>query len=216
MGEDGLLVDQGRVLDPHIIDPDLPAALDADLALFVDRATDRALFLTSPDGRIASWNQGAELLTGWRPDEVAGRSVGLLYTKRELDAGKPESDRTAAAAHSPLHMEGWRIRKDGSEFLADIVIFALRNENGSIRGFGQSVQDVTTRKATEQGLAQSELHVRSILETVPNAMVVIDERGLIISFSATAERLFGYTESEVVGRNVSILMPVPDHDRHDD
>jgi two-component system sensor kinase FixL len=201
-----------------IIDTNLPtASLDAELAHFVESATDRALFLTSPDGLIASWNRGAELLTGWRAEEVRGRSVALLYAPREVSIGRPMSDRTAAAAqNSPLRIEAWRVRKDGSEFLADVTIFALRNADGSIRGFGQSVHDVTARKAIEQGLAQSELHVRSILATVPNAMIVIDERGVIVSFSAAAERLFGYVEADVVGRNVSFLMPNPDHDRHDE
>lgn len=200
-----------------IIDPNLPdASLDTELALFVESTSDRALFLTSPDGVIASWNRGAELLTGWRAADAKGRSVALLYTPQDVAAGGPMTDRNAAAASSaPMRKEAWRIRKDGSEFLADVTIFALRNPDGSIRGFGQSVYDITARKAVEQGLAQRELHVRSILATVPNAMIVIDEKGAMVSFSAAAERLFGYTEAEVIGRNVSMLMPNPDHDRHD-
>jgi len=201
------------MIDPQSRD----ASLDSELALFVEGATDRALFLTSPDGIIASWNHGAELLTGWQADEVKGRSVALLYTQQDVAAGRPMGDQAAAAAaSSPRRMEAWRIRKDGSEFLADVTIFALRNKDGSIRSFGQSVHDITARKAVEQGLAEREMHVRSILATVPSAMVVIDEMGVIVSFSAAAERLFGYTEAEVAGRNVSMLMPNPDHDRHDD
>jgi len=199
------------------IDPSLPdASLDAELALFVESATDRALFLTAPDGRIASWNRGAELLTGWREPDVKGRLVDILYAPRDVESGKPAKDRATNEASSPLRGEAWRVRKDGSEFLADVTMFALRNADGSIRGFGQSICDITSRKAMEQGLAQSELHVRSILATVPSAMVVIDERGTIVSFSAAAEKLFGYGEAEVVGNNVSMLMPKPDHDRHDD
>ena len=217
MGGFGRFVDQGRVHNSHVIDPDLPGvSLEMELASFVDRATDRALFLTSPDGRIASWNRGAELLTGWRPEQVRGRPADLFYTQRDVAMSRPAADRDQAAKSSPLRAEAWRIRKDGSEFLADVTIFAVRNDDGSIRGFGHSAHDVTSRKAIEQGLAQSELHVRSILATVPSAMVVIDERGIIVSFSAAAERLFGYSESELVGRNISMLMPNPDHDRHDD
>ncbi|HEX7693076.1 MAG TPA: PAS domain S-box protein [Sphingomonas sp.] len=217
MGDFGRLVDQGRVHDMNIIDPDLPGiSLERELASFVDQATDRALFLTSPDGRIASWNRGAERLTGWLLEQVRGRPVDLFYTQRDVATNRPAADREQAAKSSPLRAETWRIRKDGSEFLADVTIFALRNDEGSIRGFGHSAHDVTARKATEQGLAQSELHVRSILATVPSAMVVIDERGIIVSFSAAAERLFGYAEAELVGRNISVLMPNPDQDRHDD
>ncbi len=82
-------------------------------------------------------------------------------------------------------------------------------------GYGQIILDATERKAAEVALARSALHLRSILATVPDPMIVIDQRGVILSFSAAAERLFGYSEAEVLGRNVSMLMPSPDRDRHD-
>jgi len=129
MGEFGRFVDQCGVHDMDVIDPDLPGiSLEMELASFVDSATDRALFLTSPDGRIASWNRGAELLTGWRLDQVRGRPVDLFYTQRDVAMNHPAADRDQAAKSSPLRAEAWRIRKDGSEFLADVTIFALRND----------------------------------------------------------------------------------------
>jgi two-component system sensor kinase FixL len=107
------------------------------------------------------------------------------------------------------------MRKDGSEFLANVSITALRSDDGTLRGFGKVVRDVTDQRAAEGKLRASASHLQSILNTVPDAMVVIDEGGSVISFSAAAQRLFGYAEDEVVGRNVDILMPSPDHDRHD-
>jgi two-component system sensor kinase FixL len=193
-----------------------PDQLNAELALFIESTADRALFLLSRNGTIASWNRGAEMLTGWTAAEAIGRSIDLFYTESDIERGQPEADRDAAADATAMRGECWRVRKDGSEFLADVTLVALRSSDGSIRGFGQSVHDVTRRKAAEQALAQSELHVRSILATVPSAMVVIDEHCIILSFSAAAERLFGYTEADVVGRNVNMLMPNPDRDRHDD
>jgi two-component system sensor kinase FixL len=190
--------------------------LGGDLALFVDSATDRAMFLTDPQGLVRSWNRGAALLTGWSTGEILGQSSGLLYPASDIERGFPESDRAEALTNTTLHKEAWRIRKDGSEFLADVALVTLRGPDGAHHGFGHTVYDITGRKAAEDALARSELHVRSILATVPDAMIVIDEVGKIRSFSAAAERLFGYAESDVLGRNVAMLMPSPYRDRHDD
>jgi two-component system sensor kinase FixL len=91
----------------------------------------------------------------------------------------------------------------------------LRGPDGVHRGFGHSIHDITGQKAAEHALTRSELHVRSILATVPDAMIVIDDLGKIQSFSAAAERLFGHAEAEVLGRNVAMLMPSPYRQRHD-
>src|SRR3546814_4595127 len=111
-------------------------------------------------------------------------------------------------------MDDWRVRKDGSEFLAHIAITALKNLDGTVRGFAIVVRDITDQRAAESALRNSESHLRSILSTVPDAMIVIDERGKMLSFSAAAERLFGYTQAEVLGANVSMLMPSPYRERH--
>ncbi|WP_294090842.1 PAS domain S-box protein [Sphingomonas sp.] len=175
---------------------------------------DRAVLLLAPDGRIASWNKGARVLTGWTAAEAIGRPVDILYTPGDRVQGWPAEDRETALT-SPLRLEAWRQRKDGSEFFADIMLVALGHGRDHIRGFGLSFHDITPRKAAQQALVQSELHYRSILATVPDAMIVIDERGKILSFSAAAERLFGYGEAELLGRNVSQLMPDHDRRRHD-
>lgn len=199
-----------------MIDPGLaPPRIADELAQFVAAMSDRALILLAPDGRIASWNRGAELLTGWSADEVIGEPVDLLYTPGERAQSQPAEDRVTARL-APLRVEAWRMRKDGSEFFADATLAALAGRGGTVRGFGLSMHDITPRKAAQQALVQSELHYRSILETVPDAMVVIDERGKILSFSAAAERLFGYREADLLGRNVSLLMPRNDGERHDD
>jgi len=184
-------------------------------ALFVSSTTDHALFLLDPDGVVISWNRGAEIITDWSAADIIGKPVALLYPPADAEGGAPAADLAEARSAPTTRKETWRIRRDGSEFLADSTLVALRDPDGALRGYGQSVYDVTTRRAAEGGLADSERHVRSILATVPDAMVVIDERGKILSFSSAAERLFGYREAEMVGRNVSMLMPSPDRDRHD-
>ncbi|WP_343892719.1 PAS domain S-box protein [Sphingomonas oligophenolica] len=185
------------------------------MALFIDSAADRAMFVTDCAGVVRSWNKGAALLTGWDAAEIIGRPVALLYPGADFDRGLPAQEQAAAETGAMLSREGWRVRKDGSEFLAELTIVALRGPDGTHHGFGQSIQDITSRKAAEQALARSEMLYRSILQTVPDAMVVIDDVGKIQSFSSAAERLFGYDEAEVMGRNVDILMPSPYRERHD-
>ncbi|WP_010219579.1 PAS domain S-box protein [Sphingomonas sp. PAMC 26621] len=130
-------------------------------------------------------------------------------------AGKPHADLARASAEGRLEEDSWRLRKDGSEFLASVTITALYDEAGALRGFGKVVRDITDQKAAETALMRREQHLHSILATVPDAMIVIDEQGRIASFSSAAERIFGYAENEVLGRNVDLLMPEPDRQRHD-
>ena len=185
------------------------------LAHFVASTESRALFLADIDGLILTWNRGAALLTGWEADEIIGRPVATLYPLADVAANKPSADLLRAAAGQTLHEEGWRVRKGGSEYLADVTTAALRDADGALCGYGLILVDATERKAAEVALARNALHLRSILATVPDPMIVIDHRGVILSFSAAAERLFGFSEDEVVGSNVSMLMPSPDRERHD-
>ena len=185
------------------------------LALFVEGATDRAMFVLDTEGRIRSWNVGAEILFGYRPDAVIGQSGEKLYSLQDRGAAKPDADMAKVRARGRLRENTWRVRQDGSEFFADVAITAIHSANETLRCFGQMIYDITGRQAAAAALARSELHLRSILATVPDAMIVIDERGIILSFSSAAERLFGYSEAEVVGANVEILMPPSDAARHD-
>ena len=195
---------------------DAEAALVAEeLNLLIDGAQGHAIYLLDAEGRVTIWNKGAERLKGWREEEVVGKDAAIFYPPDAVAAGKPEGDLAVAAREGRLEMEDWRVRKDGSEFLADVSITALRTAGGDLRGFAKIVSDITGRRAAEEALRSQESHLRSILSTVPDAMVVIDDQGSIVSFSAAAERLFGYQEAELLGVNVSRLMPSPDRERHD-
>lgn len=185
------------------------------MALLFEAASDRGVFLLDPDGRIASWSRGAELQDGWTPAELHGAGLGLHYPAADVAAGRPARDLARARAAGRLVEEGWRLRRDGSEYLAEVELTALVDPDGTLRGYAEVFRDITDSKASETALAGSALHLRSILATVPSAMVVIDDHGLILSFSAAAERLFGWREAEVIGRNVRMLMPAPDAQLHD-
>jgi len=186
-----------------------------ELNLLIDGAQGYAIYMLDPDGRITIWNEGAERLKGWTEQEAVGQHCSIFYPADAVQAGKPDADLMRAREQGKFEEEEWRLRKDGSEFLAHISITALRDSSGALRGFGKVVRDATDERAAQSALKASASHLRSILSTVPDAMIVIDEYGIILSFSAAAERLFGFSEAEVRGSNVKLLMPSPDHDRHD-
>ncbi|WP_231478119.1 PAS domain S-box protein [Sphingomonas sp. UNC305MFCol5.2] len=186
-----------------------------ELNLLIDGAEGYAIYMLDPHGRVALWNKSAEQLKGWATEEILGKPSDLFYPPAARESGKPAQDLEIARTAGRFEEEDWRVRKDGSEFLAHVTITALHGATGELRGFGKVIRDVTEQRAWERQLSASANQFRSILATVPDAMIVINDAGKILSFSAAAERLFGFTEAEVRGRNVSMLMPSPDRERHD-
>lgn len=186
-----------------------------ELNLLIDGAHGHAIYMLDPGGHVTIWNKGAERLKGWCEAEVIGQHTTLFYPPDAIAANTPEIGLARAAAEGRFEEEDWRVRKDGSEFLAAVSITALHDEGGALRGFAKIVSDITERRAAEDLMRSRESHLRSILSTVPNAMVVIDAAGIILSFSTAAQTLFGHSEDDVVGLNVSVLMPSPDRERHD-
>jgi two-component system sensor kinase FixL len=188
-----------------------PHGISADVLL--DAVTDTALIVLDQEGRIASWNRGAERLHGWGGDEVLDRPFSILYASPEEAA--QVQDALSAPGGGRYDVQAQLIRKDRSGFMARVSIAPLKAQGAETSGFAMVVRDVSEQVSAEAALKASEAHLRSILETVPDAMVVIDEQALIQSFSTTAERLFGYTPEEVLGENVKILMPNPYREQHD-
>lgn len=195
---------------------DQPSSLNEQHLVFAESAIDRALILTDDAGTITSWNRGAELLIGWPRADMIGATLDRLYAPSDQNGGAVLADREAAIEARYLRKECWIRRRDGSEFLAALSITVLIDQGGKSHGFGYRIENITDRKAAEIALERSARHLQSILATVPDAMVVIDERGTVLSFSSAAERLFGYAAASVIGRNVRMLMPGPDAERHDD
>ncbi|MGN6595427.1 MAG: PAS domain-containing sensor histidine kinase [Sphingopyxis terrae] len=191
------------------------AIIAEELSLLIDAAQGHAIYMLDAEGKVSIWNQGAARLLGWDADEIIGRDAALFYPADAIEAGAPARDIARARQDAKFSTEDWRVRKDGSEFLAQISMSTLRRADGRVRCYAVALADITSRRATEDALRAQESHLRSILSTVPDAMIVIDDQGKILSFSAAAERLFGYSEAELLGANVSALMPSPDRDRHD-
>ena len=134
--------------DRSIVDPSL-------YELLVQQARDYALFLLDRDGRILSWNLGAQRLKGYAEEEIVGRHFSLFYTREAVESGWPDHELKVATAEGRFEDEGWRVRKDGSRFWANVVITALRDENGRHLGFSKITRDLTDRKLHEEALRQS-------------------------------------------------------------
>lgn len=131
--------------------PELP---EAAFTLLVQGVLDYGIFMLDPGGHVSSWNSGAERIKGYRADEITGRHFSVFYPPEDIAAGKPFRELEIAVAEGRLEDEGWRIRKDGSRFWANVVITALFDETGELRGFGKVTRDMSERRAAEQALGE--------------------------------------------------------------
>lgn len=123
--------------------------------LLVEAIRDYAIFMLNPEGRILTWNAGAERIKGYVAEEVIGKHFSIFYSQEEVRSGKPEMELEVARREGSCEDEGWRVRKDGSRFWANVVITALRDEDGLLYGFGKVTRDLTERKAIEDALVRS-------------------------------------------------------------
>src|SRR5207244_5045706 len=114
-----------------------PGASEELFRLLVERVTDYAIFMLDPDGRIVSWNPGAERIKGWTEAEILGKHFSVFYPVEEVERGKPVDELAVAKVDGRFEEEGWRIRKDGTRFWANVVITALRDATGRLVGFGK-------------------------------------------------------------------------------
>jgi PAS domain S-box-containing protein len=125
------------------------------LRLLVQSVTDYALYMLDLDGRVSSWNAGAERIKGYTRDEILGHHFSRFYTEEEREAGVPTKGLQQAATEGRWETEGWRLRKDGSRFWAHVVIDAIRNDAGELIGFAKITRDITERKNAEQELEEA-------------------------------------------------------------
>jgi len=128
--------------------------------LLVSGVKDYAIFMLDPNGNVTSWNEGAERIKGYKADEIIGKNFSVFYTPEDLARDKPAGELIQAAAEGKFEEEGWRLRKDGSPFWANVLITPVRNESGELRGFSKVTRDVTERKNIEERLKESEIRYR--------------------------------------------------------
>ena len=167
--------------------------------LLVDRVRDYAIFALDLNGCIVTWNRGAELLKGYRAEEIIGQHIQCFYTEADRQAGKPLQLLKRAREQGRVEDEGWRVRRDGTQFWADVIITALVDEKGSLRGYAKVTRDLTERRQTEEVLRESknELEKRVLERTAQ-----LDEAN-----TALQERLAELEQFHdvVVGRELKLI-----------
>jgi PAS domain S-box-containing protein len=122
--------------------------------LLVDGVKEYAIFMLTPEGKVASWNPGAERIKGYRAEEIIGRDYACFFTEEDLENGKAEKLLQEAKEQGKAEDEGWRVRNDGSRFWADAVITTLWDSNGRLQGFSKIVRDATERKRAEENMRE--------------------------------------------------------------
>ncbi len=182
--------------------------------LLIEGIKDYAIFMLDPQGRVASWNAGAERLYSYKPDEIIGQRLSRLYTKEAIEQGRPEEMLRRAAAEGKWEDEGWRIRKDGSPFWANVIVSPLRSEDGTLRGYAKVTRDISERKQAEENARRlieeeaarktAEQYAREIekqreqlhvtLSSIGDAVIVTDQNGVITFMNPVAEGLTGWKD----------------------
>lgn len=165
----------------------------------VDSIADYAIMMLDRDGIIRSWNRGAEQMLGYQTGEIVGQHMAVLYGGDDpVDRAKAEL--LAVGQEGRINSESWRYRKDGSKFWASVCISALHDEAGNLLGYTKLIKDLTDRQRLEG-------RFRQVVESAPNAMVMVNNRGRIEMLNAQTEQLFGYPRAELLGKLVEILVP---------
>jgi PAS domain S-box-containing protein len=164
--------------------------------LLIENARDYAIFLMDASGHVVTWNSGAERLKGYRSDEIVGCSFSCFYTPDDVQRGKPEEALRIAAAEGHVESEGWRVRKDGSRFWANVVISRIDDEKGNLYGFATITRDFTDRKQVEQELKKQ----ATLLEVAHDSIIVRDTESRITFWNRGAEEKYGWTRAEALGK----------------
>jgi PAS domain S-box-containing protein len=166
-----------------------------------------AVLMLDVDGRVATWNAGAARFKGYRSEEIIGQDFSVFYPAEDIAAGKPRHELTLAANDGRFEDAGWRVRKDGTQFWATVVITALRDRQGQLFGYRSSTADLTERRTTELRLQASQALVTGVLAAATEFSIIgTDLDGLITVFNSGAERMLGYSASEMIGLNTPALI----------
>ena len=183
--------------------------------LFVDGVRDYAIIMLDREGRVASWNDGARRIRGYAQEEILGQHISVFQPPAEAQAGLSEKLLRAALGDGRAEHEGWALRKDGSTFWANVVITPVRDEAGELRGFGEVTRDVTERRQGELRLQERVAFTSALIASALDCIISMDANGRIVEFNPAAERTFGYSREEVLGREMAaLIIPERLRDRH--
>jgi len=181
-----------------------PTSSASRFEMLVQSVTDYAIYMLDPQGLVTSWNAGARRFKGYEAEEIIGQHFSRFYTPEERERGIPRIALETSEREGRFEAEGWRVRKDGTNFWANVVIDPIRDPAGNLVGFAKVTRDLTERKAAEEELHRSEARFRLMVQSVTDyAIYMLDPEGHVSSWNAGAERLKGYSETEIVGEHFS-------------
>src|ERR1700761_1663661 len=184
--------------------------------LLVDAIIDYSICMLDIDGHISSWNSGAQRSTGYQAEEIIGEHFGCLYPNEDRLAGKPDEDLLTARSEGRFETESWRIRKDGTQFLASVVIDPVRTHEGTLIGYAKITRDLTERQQDKNRLRHSEEQFRRLVHSVEDyAIYMLDPQGLVSSWNSGAQRIKGYSANEIIGQHFSLFYTLEDRATHE-
>jgi len=171
---------------------------------FVDSVQDYSMFQVDAEGIVQTWNSGAERMEGYTAAEIVGHNISCFYPAEDVAAGRPDFALRTAVSEGRFETEGWRIRKDGSRFWANVIVRPMRDLSGAVMGFSMVIRDMTQSRLMEA-------KYETLLEVAPDAILIVGRQGRILFANQRVEELFGYTREDVLGRSVDALLEsVPD------
>jgi PAS domain S-box-containing protein len=177
-----------------------PADSEERFRLLLESIKDYSIVMLGPQGLVSTWNKGAERITGYRSHEIVGRHFSHFYPQGDVVHGKPEHELAVAVAEGRCEDEGWRVRKDGTKFWAEVVITPIYDDSRNLSGFSKVTRDVSGRREAERKF-------KDLLEAAPDAMVVVNQGGEIVLLNLQAEKQFGYRRDELLGQEVKNIIP---------
>lgn len=204
------------------------SASEEHFRLLVEGTKDYAIFMLDPAGRVISWNPGAARIKGYQADEIIGWHFSRFYPSEGVQAGKPQRELEIAAREGKYEEEGWRVRKDGSQFWASVLITALYDETGKLRGFGKVTRDQTQKKHAEENTrrliaeqaareeaertaevvrAQRE-QLRVTLVSIGDAVIATDPAGKVTLLNPVAQALTGWSQEDAAGQALETVFPI--------
>ncbi len=170
--------------------------------------------MLDPEGIISSWNAGAQRIKGYTAGEIIGRHFSCFYTPEDQSAEMPAKALKSALSKGTFETEGWRVRKDGSMFWANVVLNPLRDDAGELVGFAKITKDITERKEAQEALRESEQRFSMLVQGVTDyAIYMLSPEGIVTNWNVGAMRIKGYKEEEVIGTHFSRFLTAEDQAR---
>ncbi len=170
----------------------------------MESVVDYGIFILDPQGHVVSWNTGAQKIKGYSASDVIGRHFSMFYPPDAVARGWPEEELRRAAQVGRLEDEGWRLRKDGSRFWANVTITPIYDNDGGLTGFAKITRDLSERRAHEEQLRESEERTRLLVDNVSDyAIFMLDPDGIVRSWNSGACKINGYTAIEIIGKPLS-------------